>query len=171
MPPVARTPECGHPDRKHQAKGKCMNCYSAQQYRDRTAAYKAKAGEWKAANRERVRELNASRYRKERATDPTGEAYWRQHIWQTYGLAMDEYDGLLDRQGGVCAICRNPETAMSKTGDRVRRMVVDHDHETGRVRGLLCTACNTGVGCFRDNPSWMAEASTYVYSGKVLAVQ
>lgn len=62
------------------------------------------------------------------------QAYDR-HIADTYGLAADEYAALLAYQGGRCAICQ-------KSNGTVRRLAVDHDHETGEVRGLLCKLCN-----------------------------
>lgn len=56
------------------------------------------------------------------------------HIERTYGLSAEEYDALLVKQGGKCAICRNrPKT---------KRLAVDHSHKTGEVRGLLCSRCN-----------------------------
>jgi hypothetical protein len=57
-----------------------------------------------------------------------------------YGLTPDQYDELLDAQGGVCAICeRTPE-------ENGNRLTVDHDHTTGKIRGLLCKVCNRDVG-------------------------
>lgn len=55
-------------------------------------------------------------------------------IAKTYGLGGDDYDGLLERQGGRCAICR--------ARPRSKRLAVDHNHATGAVRGLLCSRCN-----------------------------
>lgn len=77
------------------------------------------------------------------------------HLRRKYGLTGDEYDALLDRQGGVCAICRQPERLMGR--GRVRRLAVDHDHRTGKVRGLLCASCNTVLGQLRDDPEWAAD--------------
>jgi hypothetical protein len=57
-----------------------------------------------------------------------------------FGLDEQAYDRMLREQGGVCAICAEPP------GGRWNRLAVDHDHATGRVRGLLCTTCNTMLG-------------------------
>ena len=54
----------------------------------------------------------------------------------------DQYEQLLLSQGGVCAICEDKPTPK-------RKLSVDHEHQTGRVRGLLCTRCNMGIGYFR----------------------
>lgn len=59
-----------------------------------------------------------------------------------YGITRDDFDAMLARQGNVCAICkRHPEERNGKS-----KWNVDHDHETGKVRGLLCSACNIGLG-------------------------
>lgn len=64
------------------------------------------------------------------------------HLVRTYGITVEEYENLLKEQNGVCAICANPPGK--------RRLAVDHDHETGLVRGLLCSPCNTGIGLLKN---------------------
>jgi len=71
----------------------------------------------------------------------------RSHLKTTFGLTEEAYEALLRGQGGVCAICKLPERSHSRFG-KVLRMAVDHDHETGAVRGLLCFRCNTALGYF-----------------------
>ena len=66
-----------------------------------------------------------------------------------------EYEALLEAQGGVCRICRGPEIAG-------RSLAVDHDHLSGRVRGLLCGRCNLGLGTFKDDPALLAAAIEYL---------
>ena len=61
-----------------------------------------------------------------------------------YGISIDEYDSMLTDQGGGCAICGT--TTPRGTG----RFCVDHDHATGKVRGLLCNNCNSGIGHLGD---------------------
>lgn len=74
-----------------------------------------------------------------------------------YGLTKNEYQTLLDVQAGRCAICD------AATADVLgRRLVVDHDHGTGAVRGLLCSACNSGLGHFQDNPVLFRKAISYL---------
>jgi Autographiviridae endonuclease VII len=71
-----------------------------------------------------------------------------------YGLSPQDFARMLARQNGLCANCkiRPAET-----------LCVDHCHETGMVRGLLCRKCNTGLGCFNDSPALMLKAVAYLY--------
>lgn len=63
-----------------------------------------------------------------------------------FGMTIEDYDAMHKAQGGVCAICNQPET--SSRGGKVYRLAVDHDHNTGQVRGLLCFKCNSAMGSF-----------------------
>jgi Recombination endonuclease VII len=74
---------------------------------------------------------------------------------QLYGITLEEYDAILAAQRNCCAICR-----MRLTGSRAAH--VDHDHDTGRVRGILCNNCNNGLGRFRDDPSVLRRAAHYL---------
>jgi hypothetical protein len=73
------------------------------------------------------------------------------HRRRKYGLARREYMSLLLKQGSRCAVCR-----------KRRRLVVDHNHETGEVRGLLCDHCNHIVGILESMPSTLASAQRYL---------
>lgn len=74
---------------------------------------------------------------------------------QRYGIDVEHYNLLLSNQGGVCAICK--QECSTK-----RRLAIDHDHNTGFIRGLLCRACNVGLGFFRDSALLLQRASEYV---------
>jgi hypothetical protein len=73
------------------------------------------------------------------------------HLKREYGITEAERDGLIASQGGVCCICLAALPAH-----------VDHCHETGRVRGVLCFSCNAALGQFKDRPDVMRRAATYV---------
>lgn len=75
-------------------------------------------------------------------------------LFMKYGITEIDYERLLVEQGGACAICRNPSTG--------RRLSVDHDHDTGRVRGLLCFTCNIGLGSFKDSILRLESAIEYL---------
>lgn len=87
-------------------------------------------------------------------------------IKSRYGLTIDEWQALLDSQGQSCAVCRLHIDELPDDG-RNTKMHVDHCHDTGRVRGLLCSACNRALGCFRDDPHAMRAAANYVESSGV----
>ena len=72
-----------------------------------------------------------------------------------YGIDQAEYDAMFERQGGRCAICRRPP----KSG---RRLHVDHDHDTGKVRGLLCMPCNVFIGWIAEDVIVLKRAIAYL---------
>jgi hypothetical protein len=79
------------------------------------------------------------------------------NLMRLYGLTLDEYDALVVQQDGVCAICGEPPVK-----GRGKRLVVDHDHQTGRIRGLLCALCNVAIGYLREDPELFDRAKTYL---------
>ena len=83
-------------------------------------------------------------------------AYNRQMV---YGLSEVDYQAMVAAQGGVCAICLSSPEEVSA---RWKRLVVDHDHRTGAVRGLLCAHCNKAIGLLKENPSAFLNAIRYL---------
>lgn len=79
-----------------------------------------------------------------------------------YGMTVDAYRTLLEAQNGVCKICGKAETQPTKNGTAVRELSVDHDHRTGRVRGLLCNQCNIRLGMVDDNIELMRKMIDYL---------
>lgn len=78
----------------------------------------------------------------------------RQRLQSDHGLGPQEYALLLQVQTGLCAICRQPEVG--------RRLAVDHCHATGRIRGLLCSRCNTALGLLDDSGDRLRKAADYI---------
>ena len=77
-------------------------------------------------------------------------------VRRKYGISLDQYADLIEKQGGGCAICgRNKEPDG-------RRLSIDHDHETGLTRGVLCYACNKALGLFYDKKDLLLNAHTYL---------
>lgn len=79
-----------------------------------------------------------------------------------YGLTQAEYDVLFSKQGGVCAICLSEEQRTHHRTGRKFLLAVDHDHETGRVRGLLCTKCNKAIGTLGDTHEMISRVMVYL---------
>lgn len=80
---------------------------------------------------------------------------WSRRLKQIFGLSESDYFSMLNAQGGVCAICLGPQQAG-------KRMAVDHCHKTGKVRGLLCTMCNSAIGKLKDDPALIQRALDYL---------
>ena len=77
-------------------------------------------------------------------------------ITKIYGITVDQYNILLESQNNVCAICKHPEDNVS------RRLSVDHDHTTGKVRSLLCSKCNAALGMVRENKETLLNMIKYI---------
>lgn len=82
---------------------------------------------------------------------------WHGKLKYKYGLTPEDLASLEAKQNNCCAVCNLP------AGKNWRgRLFVDHDHNTGKVRGLLCNDCNVGIGRFRDNPALLKAAAEYL---------
>lgn len=103
------------------------------------AKWKAAQQRWRQAHPETV----ASSYRRYR-----------------YAIEPHEYDLLLKKQGCACAICRRPETVVFR--GKLKTLSVDHDHKTGRIRGLLCQRCNLAVGNLEDSADRARAVAFYL---------
>lgn len=105
-----------------------------------------------------------------RANQDPDYLYWTQ-IKTSYGLTREEFEAILEAQGGGCAICKTKEP-----GKQHGRWVVDHDHACcadrkscgSCIRGLLCTRCNVGLGSFGDDTASLLAAVEYLgeFNGK-----
>lgn len=105
----------------------------------------------------RFREANPKAYR---------EIDARTNLKRKYGISKEQYLQMLSAQDGCCAICERPLISVFEVerpkpqAELVTR--VDHDHATGKVRGLLCFSCNVGLGKFRDDKQLLLKAVRYL---------
>jgi hypothetical protein len=81
-----------------------------------------------------------------------------------YGVSLEEYDRMVCRQGNRCAICKSEPTDRELGA----KLYIDHDHRTGKVRGLLCSDCNHGLGMFRDEIARLQQAVRYLRKGSTM---
>lgn len=142
-----------HSDRPARIRGLCLNCY--QKWLKMTNPEYAKnqlrrCKEWQAKNKERCREIYKKHYLKQNS-----EYNHVKKLMNNYWMTPDDYDKLVADQNGVCAICLKPP----KKGIRLH---VDHDHETGIIRGLLCFRCNFGMTYFSEDQNHLKRASQYL---------
>ena len=82
----------------------------------------------------------------------------RDHLKRTFGITQADLDVLIESQGGVCAICRDGKPEH-----------IDHDHDSGKVRGVLCGPCNMGLGLFKDEPTRLSAAGAYLVRARLAA--
>ncbi len=145
---------------------KCINCRVTQT----TKWYKNKTQCVTCYGRERaaIPEVREYRNNKNRAGGRIRTAQWRakqskeklatltrkHHLSRYYKLTIDQYEQLMIKQNGVCAICKNPESD--------RRLAVDHCHQSGKIRGLLCKSCNRALGLFQDSTDRIYKAINYL---------
>lgn len=79
----------------------------------------------------------------------------KSNLKSKYGMTLEDYSRMFDRQGGLCAICLKPEK-------QSKLLAVDHNHKNGKVRGLLCSVCNTAIGKLEDDPKRLQRAIDYI---------
>jgi len=111
---------------------------------------------WHSQNKDRRNE----RLKVSSQTEAHKASQVNRHRKYSHGVDDAQYQELFEKQDGVCAICKQPETAKHKKSGRVHSLTVDHDHRTGVVRGLLCRRCNTALGWFNDD-EWLVECAMF----------
>lgn len=83
------------------------------------------------------------------------ESRRREKLKRLYSITAEQYNQFFVKQKGVCVICNKKDS---------KSLSVDHDHRTGKVRGLLCQKCNTGIGMFEDNINLLKQGIKYLRS-------
>lgn len=146
---------------------KCSRCHVVKELsefktnkrnKDGHGSYCKKCGnlmtkDWKLRNSDKVKSARKTWYIDHKQSELSkAKAY--SLLWR-YGLTPEEYIEILVSQGGVCKICGNPPSGRFS-------LSVDHDHETGKVRGLLCGNCNFAIGLMRDNPALLRKSAQYL---------
>lgn len=136
---------------------RCKDCKRRQaaEYRERNRELlRRRQIKWRLDNPDKVLES-------ERKRDPATRSQHakKNRLKQKYGLTPEQFEAMARAQHFLCAICR--QSPCDIPGGR-GLLHVDHDHETGRVRGLLCVNCNVGLGYFFDTPALLREAAAYL---------
>ena len=120
---------------------------------------------WVSMNREKMRAHSKRDYRKHKEARRASRRAWSKanlgrnvakNLRLKYGISTEEWEQLYREQNGLCAICGGVP------GGSAKKLHVDHDHATGRVRGLLCHACNIAIGLMRDDSERLRKATEYV---------
>jgi len=133
-------------------RGDCKECFAARSkrwYAENREHVIARVRAWQRANPERV---NASQRARRVAHPERGRAG---HLRRTFKISLEDYEQMLCRQDHRCAICgRSPKAGVA--------LHVDHDHESGAIRGLLCFSCNESLGRFGDDVERLSLAGDYL---------
>lgn len=108
-----------------------------------------KPGEIRPECRECDNKQRQERKQREKERDPEGVR--DKYLRKKYDISLEQYNQMVKNQGGLCWICEQESD-----------LVVDHDHDTGKVRGLLCNLCNTSLGGFKDSISSLEKAIKYL---------
>lgn len=85
---------------------------------------------------------------------------------QLYGISAVNYDNMFENQQGKCKICKLPESDIYPQTGKIKSLAVDHCHKSGKVRGLLCSKCNKGIGLLNDDITLLKEAIKYLKTSK-----
>lgn len=144
-----------YPDRRRHT-GRTLNCKACKREYDRHRELTL-SPEYKRKRRERHLVAAKAYYK---AIPPEERAQKHRQWWlkSNYRLSVEDFQTMLAGQGGGCAICGRPETEASGN----HTLHVDHCHKTGKVRGLLCSACNHGLGRFDDSVDRLSSAILYL---------
>lgn len=116
---------------------------------------------WANKNPEKARAVNNKSVKKYRDSNPDAhkatvfKSVLKRSCAQV-GISVEQFHQLSAAQDGKCFLCNNPPSGP--------RLLLDHNHDTGKFRALLCTNCNTGLGMFRDNPELLRRAAEYLES-------
>lgn len=147
----------------------CIKCAAVDRYKDGRCKPCAIIGakKWEMANPKRRKEKHKEWREKNSEKCAVYQKTWRKAnqdrlrkyakkktLW-LYELTVAEYEAMFAKQNGLCKICRKEKAT-----------AVDHCHETGKIRGLLCLACNKGLGFFRDNPVVLQNAIDHLKSAR-----
>lgn len=140
---------------------------------DKRERERLRSAEWRKNNPEKAKEASRKYNSKRKAEKPelirayqqayrekNREALRHRERERKFGISRQEYAELFLKQNGVCAICKQPETA-TRFG-KVKALCVDHCHTSGKVRGLLCSDCNTGIGKMKENREALLSAIRYL---------
>jgi hypothetical protein len=133
---------------------KCNNCNIVKPLNEYT--YKIKQSRDYRYAQSRCKDCESIR-KKQYKYEPSQQSR-EKHRFKKYGLTENAYQNLILSQNNLCAICDESSE---------KSLYIDHDHKTGKVRGLLCSTCNTGLGFFRDDSNLLNKAINYLSSNTV----
>lgn len=152
---VRRCIDCGEPFEVPKTKDRAMSARCLVHRREYNAKRQAA---WRQRHPDKAKAI-ATRHNRKRQADPEFRRKVRAaNHRKAYGIEPEEFDAMVAKQGGVCAICGLPPRGKGNG----KHLHVDHCHVSGPVRGLLCSPCNTALGLFDDNSERLQAAIRYL---------
>ncbi len=136
----------GHISEKYSNPKRCVQCV------------RENSKKWHDSNHKKIIKGHSQYYHKNK------DKFREYSLLKLYKITSKDYKIMLENQNNVCAICEKPETAL-KNG-KVKSFAIDHDHLTGKIRGLLCSKCNRGIGYFKDSKILLSNAIEYLEKNK-----
>lgn len=112
---------------------------------------KEKSKEWRSKNPEKRKEHFIS------FKEKNPKYYQDKHLKGSYGISIQDYETMLHNQNGLCAICRTHYESVSR-----KRLFVDHNHKTGKIRALLCHKCNAAIGMANEDTDILFAMVSYL---------
>ncbi len=142
----------------------CCNCHRSLPF---DMFYKSS---WHRSRRHSYCKECFKKLRKEKGWGRDKKVAYAGHINRKFGISVEDYAGMLKKQKGVCAICGQPETMIRR--GRVVQLSIDHCHDSGMIRGLLCNNCNKAIGCVHEDVEILQKAISYLkkYQSKIKVI-
>lgn len=162
---------CSRPARSQSKPGLCHACQARASYHRRNpeALYKPLGhhGKWKGVGCSKCGEpavslgLCSACYQRKHKKRPTPEKARARRIKHRYGITLEQYDAMVEQRGNRCDVCGDPPSAANTRAHWNGKLCIDHCHDTGRVRGLLCNDCNLAVG-YGKTSAILERAAAYL---------
>lgn len=147
-------------EKEHTEKGRvCKDCtkeYGQSYYNLNKDIINKRNSDYKKNNKETTYALN-KKYR-----DEDRDKYRLLSRAYIFGITPEEIKTMIDKQNNLCAICGLPETRKSSLGNEIKNLSIDHNHETGQIRELLCNHCNALLGFSRENIDILEKTIAYI---------
>lgn len=148
---------------KDKLMSKCIDCnkqYMKKYYKDNEIKLK------KASEKNRLSRLPELKIYNENYRFSNYRVARNNRLKYTYGISIEDFEKLSEKQNHLCAICGNPQIQNKRHNNEKTPLAVDHCHSTNKIRELLCSNCNGALGLFKDNITVMNKAIEYIKKHK-----
>jgi len=156
-----------HKNGKNSVCSECMRIYTKQYRKEHLEVIKIKNRKYILEHPDKYNNPDYHKSYREKNKDRLRITHLKWYLEKNFKLTLDQYNQMLKEQNGVCAICGKNETNIDGRSKKNKRLSVDHNHESGKIRELLCDKCNQGLGLFQENIDTLLNAINYLKKHKV----